>query len=151
MHNLRQRPLFVSGPKGFSMTTNVSPVQNVTVESTGCTYERPFAANGLAVVRLTIGAMFVWVFVENLGKEPVYVSLRRTNQLLHQGEPLSGRMESRHGNGCKSRRIGRSYAGGHGNLAGNTACSPVQPPLWLLCISAVSGCQSGARRGFVNS
>ncbi len=26
------------------------------------------AANGLAVVRVTIGAMFVWVFSENLGK-----------------------------------------------------------------------------------
>ena len=26
------------------------------------------AANGLALVRLTIGAMFVWVFFENLGK-----------------------------------------------------------------------------------
>ncbi len=26
------------------------------------------AANGLAVVRVTIGAMFVWVFFENLGK-----------------------------------------------------------------------------------
>ena len=26
------------------------------------------AANGLAMVRLTIGAMFVWVFFENLGK-----------------------------------------------------------------------------------
>jgi uncharacterized membrane protein YphA (DoxX/SURF4 family) len=29
---------------------------------------RPQAANGLAIVRLTIGAMFVWVFFENLGK-----------------------------------------------------------------------------------
>jgi len=29
---------------------------------------RPQSANGLAVVRLTIGAMFVWVFFENLGK-----------------------------------------------------------------------------------
>jgi uncharacterized membrane protein YphA (DoxX/SURF4 family) len=28
----------------------------------------PQAANGLAVVRFTIGAMFVWVFFENLGK-----------------------------------------------------------------------------------
>ena len=28
----------------------------------------PPAANGLAVVRVTIGAMFVWVFFENLGK-----------------------------------------------------------------------------------
>jgi uncharacterized membrane protein YphA (DoxX/SURF4 family) len=50
------------------MTTNVSPVQKVTVESTGCPNERFFAANGLAVVRLTIGAMLVWVFFENLGK-----------------------------------------------------------------------------------
>jgi uncharacterized membrane protein YphA (DoxX/SURF4 family) len=29
---------------------------------------QPQAANGLAIVRLTIGAMFVWVFFENLGK-----------------------------------------------------------------------------------
>lgn len=27
-----------------------------------------YAANGLALVRLTIGAMFIWVFFENLGK-----------------------------------------------------------------------------------
>ena len=29
---------------------------------------QPEAANGLAIVRLTIGAMFLWVFFENLGK-----------------------------------------------------------------------------------
>jgi uncharacterized membrane protein YphA (DoxX/SURF4 family) len=29
---------------------------------------QPQAARGLAIVRLTIGAMFVWVFFENLGK-----------------------------------------------------------------------------------
>jgi uncharacterized membrane protein YphA (DoxX/SURF4 family) len=29
---------------------------------------QPHAASGLAIVRLTIGAMFVWVFFENLGK-----------------------------------------------------------------------------------
>src|SRR6202521_6378488 len=29
---------------------------------------QPEAANGLALVRVTIGAMFVWVFFENLGK-----------------------------------------------------------------------------------
>jgi thiosulfate dehydrogenase (quinone) large subunit len=29
---------------------------------------QPQAAKGLAIVRLTIGAMFVWVFFENLGK-----------------------------------------------------------------------------------
>jgi len=30
--------------------------------------EQPYARFGLVVVRLTIGAMFVWVFFENLGK-----------------------------------------------------------------------------------
>ena len=45
------------------MTTNVSPVQ------TGTTGTNLLdAANGLAVVRVTIGAMFVWVFFENLAK-----------------------------------------------------------------------------------
>src|SRR6266566_3752932 len=29
---------------------------------------QPQAASGLAIVRLTIGVMFVWVFFENLGK-----------------------------------------------------------------------------------
>jgi uncharacterized membrane protein YphA (DoxX/SURF4 family) len=42
------------------MMTNASPTQNVA--------NQPSAANGLAMVRLTIGAMFVWVFFENLGK-----------------------------------------------------------------------------------
>ncbi len=40
--------------------TNPSPTQNVP--------NQPSAASGLAIVRLTIGAMFVWVFFENLGK-----------------------------------------------------------------------------------
>jgi uncharacterized membrane protein YphA (DoxX/SURF4 family) len=42
------------------MATNASPTQNVVSQMP--------AANGLAIVRLTIGAMFVWVFFENLGK-----------------------------------------------------------------------------------
>jgi len=42
------------------MATNASPTQNATNQLS--------AANGLAIVRLTIGAMFVWVFFENLGK-----------------------------------------------------------------------------------
>ena len=40
--------------------TNASPTQNVSNEMP--------AANGLAIVRVTIGTMFVWVFFENLGK-----------------------------------------------------------------------------------
>ena len=42
------------------MKTNARPTQNVAKELP--------AANGLAIVRITIGAMFVWVFFENLGK-----------------------------------------------------------------------------------
>jgi uncharacterized membrane protein YphA (DoxX/SURF4 family) len=42
------------------MTTNASPTQN--------TDNQLPAANGLAIVRVTIGAMFVWVFFENLKK-----------------------------------------------------------------------------------
>src|SRR5215831_9579063 len=43
------------------MTTNITSVQKATAG-------QPHAANGLALVRLTIGAMFVGVFFENLGK-----------------------------------------------------------------------------------
>ncbi len=46
------------------MTTNVSTVQAAGIKSAAESY----AANGLAVVRLTVGAMLVWVFFENKGK-----------------------------------------------------------------------------------
>jgi hypothetical protein len=46
------------------MTTTAIALQR---EVTGVA-QPPRAANGLAIVRLTIGAMFVWVFFENLGK-----------------------------------------------------------------------------------
>lgn len=46
------------------MTTNISRVQNAATRFAS----QPYAANGLALVRLTIGAMFIWVFFENLGK-----------------------------------------------------------------------------------
>jgi uncharacterized membrane protein YphA (DoxX/SURF4 family) len=42
------------------MMTNESPTQSVP--------DQLSAANGLAIVRVTIGAMLVWVFFENLGK-----------------------------------------------------------------------------------
>jgi uncharacterized membrane protein YphA (DoxX/SURF4 family) len=42
------------------MMTNASSTQNVANQLP--------SANGLAIVRLTIGAMLVWVFFENLGK-----------------------------------------------------------------------------------
>lgn len=44
--------------------TNITQAQNATGGFAG----HSDAATGLALVRLTIGAMFVWVFFENLGK-----------------------------------------------------------------------------------
>jgi thiosulfate dehydrogenase (quinone) large subunit len=44
------------------MTANPTAVRDDTPAG------HPQAATGLAIVRLTIGAMFVWVFFENLGK-----------------------------------------------------------------------------------
>ena len=46
------------------MTTNATQAQNATVNFAG----QPHAANGLALVRLIVGAMFVSVFFENLRK-----------------------------------------------------------------------------------
>jgi uncharacterized membrane protein YphA (DoxX/SURF4 family) len=46
------------------MTTNETQAQNAAVSFGG----QRDAANGLALVRMTIGAMLVWVFFENLGK-----------------------------------------------------------------------------------
>ena len=50
--------------RGLTMKTKVNSVQNEAARSTHL-FD---AANGLALVRVTIGAMFVWVFFENLGK-----------------------------------------------------------------------------------
>jgi uncharacterized membrane protein YphA (DoxX/SURF4 family) len=52
------------------MTTNITSTKGVTSlrnESNGMAHQ-PQPANGLALVRVTIGAMLVWVFFENLGK-----------------------------------------------------------------------------------
>lgn len=46
------------------MTTNLDQIQNSSFNVSSPRY----AASGLALVRVTIGAMLVWVFFENLGK-----------------------------------------------------------------------------------
>jgi len=46
------------------MTTNLHQMPNAPVNG----LSQPYAASGLALVRVTIGAMLVWVFFENLGK-----------------------------------------------------------------------------------
>jgi uncharacterized membrane protein YphA (DoxX/SURF4 family) len=50
--------------KRSTMKTKVSSVQNEETRSAHLLH----AANGLALLRVTIGSMFVWVFFENLGK-----------------------------------------------------------------------------------
>jgi uncharacterized membrane protein YphA (DoxX/SURF4 family) len=49
----------------MTMATNESKTQEMTSQVDG----QPRAGMGLALVRLTIGSMFVWVFFENLGKD----------------------------------------------------------------------------------
>jgi hypothetical protein len=46
------------------MTTNATQAQNATLSFAG----QSDAAKGLALVRMTIGAMFLWVFLANLRK-----------------------------------------------------------------------------------
>jgi uncharacterized membrane protein YphA (DoxX/SURF4 family) len=46
------------------MTANLTPLGNPATRAA----DNPHAGIGLALVRLTVGAMFVWVFFENLGK-----------------------------------------------------------------------------------
>jgi uncharacterized membrane protein YphA (DoxX/SURF4 family) len=46
------------------MTTNATSVSS----DIATVAHKPQAGNGLAIVRVTIGAMLVWVFFENLGK-----------------------------------------------------------------------------------
>ena len=53
-----------SVPQRFTMATSPAHIQNTSVNFAG----QSQAAAGLALVRVTIGAMFVWVFFENLGK-----------------------------------------------------------------------------------
>src|ERR1051325_4483353 len=50
--------------KRFTMITNASTSQEASTNAN----KQLYAASGLALVRVTIGAMFVWVFFENLGK-----------------------------------------------------------------------------------
>src|SRR6516164_3721769 len=99
------------------MTTNVTQAQNATASVTGQVH----AANGLALVRLTIGAMFVWVFFENLGKGTYTPAGYRGNHVLSQDEPLTSRMEVGYGIDGKPCGDGSSDASSGGDLARNPA------------------------------
>jgi hypothetical protein len=57
----------------------------------------PQAATGLAIVRVTIGAMLVWVFSKIWGRTLSTGRLRGPDQLLHQGESVPGCVEGCYG------------------------------------------------------
>ncbi len=84
--------------------TNTGPMQN-------SAHQAP-AANGLAIVRVTIGAMLVWVFFENLGKG-LYTPAGYAGLINYyiKDESFAGRMEGGYGIGGEPRRDGRSDAG----------------------------------------
>ena len=70
------------------------------------------AANGLALVRVTIGAMFVWVFFENLGKG-LYTPAGYAGLINYyiKASHSPGCLEGGDGPGGKPRRDGGSHAG----------------------------------------
>ena len=77
---------------------------------------------GLAMVRLTIGVMFVWVFFENLGKGLYtangYAGLINY-YIQHDHAPVH--MEGRYGGSCKPRRDGGPAASAHRDFSGDSA------------------------------
>jgi hypothetical protein len=59
-------------------TTTTQPLDNTQAVI------QPHAGAGLAIARLTIGVMLVWVFFENLGERPLQArELCRSYQLLY--------------------------------------------------------------------
>jgi len=60
------------------MATDLAQAQDTSAKFAG----EPNAARGLALVRITIGAMFVWVFFENLGKG-LYTPAGYAGQIRH--------------------------------------------------------------------
>src|SRR2546427_13188946 len=104
----------ISHPRGaMTMATNATPTQERTHVA-----DQPQARVGLALVRLTIGAMFVWVFFENLGKglyTPAgYAGL--INFYIKQGHAPSG-WKAAHA-------LAASHAAMAGPLQGLTEISP---------------------------
>ena len=115
---------------------------------------QPSAANGLALVRVTIGAMFVWVFFENLGKG-LYTPAGYAGLIRHY-------IEASHSPAAWKAVMG--LAANHAAIAapmqGMTEISLgillvigllTRPAhLWLFCFSAAFGFRSGAPRGSGN-
>ncbi len=116
---------------------------------------QPQAASGLAIVRVTIGAMFVWVFFENLGKG-LYTPAGYAGLINYyiKSSHCSGCVEGGDGPGGKPRRDGGSHAGPDRDLsrypARHRSAYPTGRDWWLFCFSAAFGFRSGAPRGSGN-
>ncbi len=104
---------------------------------------QPQAANGLAIVRLTIGAMFVWVFFENLGKG-LYTPAGYAGLINYY-------IKASHSPAAWKAVMG--LAANHAAMAapmqGMTELS-LGILLWLFCFSVAFGFRNGAPRGSGN-
>src|SRR5216117_4050416 len=132
------------------MTTTTTQPRDNTSQIVG----QPNAANGLALVRMTIGAMFVWVFFENLGKGGYTPS--------GYAGVINFYIKSSHAPAAWKWVMGlmASHAAMAAPMQAATEISlescwslgylRVQPPLWHSSSSPAFGSRSGARHGFGN-
>ena len=94
--------------------------------------EQPYARFGLAIVRLTIGAMFVVGLLREFRERALHTRrLRRLDQLLHPTRSRSGHLEGHYGYGGESLSDGSAASGHDGNFAGRASASwPSHAPRW---------------------
>ena len=115
---------------------------------------QPEAANGLAMVRLTIGAMFVSVFFENLGKG-LYTPAGYAGLIRHYikashspaaWKTVMGLVVNHAAMAAPLQAMTRSVSAS----CSSSVSLPDPPQLWPFCISAAFGSRSGAPRGSGN-
>jgi hypothetical protein len=108
------------------MMTNASPTQNVANQLP--------AANGQAIVRLTIGAILVWVFFENLGKG-LYTPAGYANLINYyiKVSHSPAAWKAVNGFGGEPCRDGCSYAGGDRDRSWDPAGHRSADPPSCLC------------------
>ena len=117
--------------------------------------EQPYARFGLAIVRLTIGAMFVGVFFENLGKglyTPSGYAGLINYYIQHDHAPaiwkaIMATAASHSAMAAPLQGSDRNFAR---RAASSSAFSRALPASSLLGYSRAYGCRSGARRGSGN-
>jgi hypothetical protein len=120
------------------MTTNATSLRS---DVRAGTRQPQKAGSGLAIVRVTIGAMLVWVFFENLGKglyTPAGYAGLIHYYIQHDHAPAIWKSVM---------ALAASHAAMAAPLQALTEISLALLHLWLFCISAAFGFRSGAPRG----